>query len=62
VESNLVLDQCVRCGDIDVEFMASRMLEKLDKYYYPINGILDIVIVLDPQYKPKILQFYFPQI
>ena len=58
----LVLDQWLCREDIDVKLLASRMLENFDNYWSNINGILSIAIVLDPRYKLKLLQFYFPQI
>ncbi|KAL8473760.1 hypothetical protein ACS0TY_030565 [Phlomoides rotata] len=40
--------------------MATKMLEKFEKYWSQINGIMGVATVLDPRYKLKLLHYYFP--
>lgn len=40
--------------------MAKKMLEKFEKYWPQINGIMSVATVLDPIYKIKLLGYYFP--
>ncbi|XP_050217651.2 zinc finger BED domain-containing protein DAYSLEEPER-like [Mercurialis annua] len=50
------------CGIDYIEVMAAKMLEKFNKYWSQIHGIMGVAIVLDPRYKLKLLQYYFPLI
>ena len=43
-----------------VSTMESSMLEKIDKYWSGCHIVMAIAVVLDPRYKMKILEFYFP--
>ncbi|KAL8522252.1 hypothetical protein ACS0TY_012404 [Phlomoides rotata] len=38
------------------------MLDKFEKYWFQINGIMGVATVLDPRYKLRLLHFYFPLI
>lgn len=38
------------------------MIEKFDKYWYVVHGILGVATVLDPRFKLKLLKYYFPLI
>ncbi|KAL8469182.1 hypothetical protein ACS0TY_032129 [Phlomoides rotata] len=42
--------------------MAMRMLDKFEKYWFQINGIMGVATVLDPRYKLRLLHYYFPLI
>jgi hypothetical protein len=42
--------------------MASSMILKFDNYWNDINAIMGIVAILDPRYKMKLLEFYYPSI
>ena len=42
--------------------MASQMLTKFNKYWNVIHGIMGVATVLDPRYKMKLIEFYYPQI
>ena len=48
------------CSNEVVSTMASSMLDKFDKYWSGCHIVMAITIVLDPRYKMKILEFYFP--
>jgi hypothetical protein len=42
--------------------MTSKMLEKFNSYWGVINGIMSIVIILNPRYKMKIMKFYYQKV
>jgi hypothetical protein len=45
------------------EYMRStttKMIDKFDKYCSDINLLISIAAVLDPRYKMKLINFYFP--
>jgi hypothetical protein len=44
----------------DVAKMALRMLAKFEKYWDTVHGLLSIASILDPRYKMKMIQFFFP--
>ena len=48
------------CSNEVVSTMTSSMLEKFDKYWSGCHIVMAIAVVLDPRYKMKILEFYFP--
>ena len=48
------------CSNEVVSTMASSMLEKFDKYWSGCHIVMVVAVVLDPRYKIKILEFYFP--
>ncbi|KAG5533345.1 hypothetical protein RHGRI_027517 [Rhododendron griersonianum] len=39
--------------------MAKRMVEKFDKYWSVVHGVVGVSAVLDPRYKINVLEFYF---
>ncbi|KAF7147431.1 hypothetical protein RHSIM_Rhsim03G0207300 [Rhododendron simsii] len=39
--------------------MAKRMVEKFDKYWLVVHGVVGVSAVLDPRYKINVLEFYF---
>ncbi|KAL6331824.1 hypothetical protein AAG906_020168 [Vitis piasezkii] len=47
------------CSNEVVSTMTSSMLEKFDKYWSGCHIVMTIIVVLDPRYKMKILEFYF---
>ncbi|KAL8481096.1 hypothetical protein ACS0TY_027581 [Phlomoides rotata] len=59
-EIKLSLKQWLCCGEPIVERMAMRMLDKFEKYWFQINGIMGVAIILDPRYKLRLLHYYFP--
>ncbi|KAH7853298.1 hypothetical protein Vadar_000990 [Vaccinium darrowii] len=45
-----------------VREMAKRMVEKFDKYWSVIHGVVEVSAVLDPRYKINVLGFYFSKL
>jgi hypothetical protein len=45
-----------------VKNMALRMLEKFNKYWSVIHGIMGVATVLDPRYKLSMLEYYYKKI
>ncbi|KAI3513058.1 hypothetical protein L1887_20383 [Cichorium endivia] len=43
-----------------IKVMASKMLQKFDKYWSVIHGIMGMAAVLDPRYKLKFVELLFP--
>ena len=42
--------------------MAKSMLAKFDSYYVDVNVVTGVAAILDPRYKMKLLEFYYPNI
>lgn len=42
--------------------MASKVVAKFEKYWYVIHGIIGIVIILNPRYKFKLLEYFFSKL
>lgn len=40
--------------------MATSMIENFKKYWKDIHGILAVACLLDPRYKIKLIEYYFP--
>lgn len=40
--------------------MASKVILKFDKYWKDVNELLAIVAMMDPRYKMKLVEYYFP--
>lgn len=40
--------------------MAFKIMENFHKYWTQKHGIMGVAAVLDPQYKMKLLEYYFP--
>lgn len=45
--------------DEDIKNMAEKMLEKFDKYWSVIHGIMAVATILDPRYKMKVVECYY---
>lgn len=45
-----------------IQKMASKMLEKFNKYWSVISGVMGMATVLDPRYKMKFLELLLPKI
>ncbi|KAL8541599.1 hypothetical protein ACS0TY_002751 [Phlomoides rotata] len=61
-EIKMSLKEWLCCGKSIIERMAMRMLDKFEKYWFQINGIMGVATILDPRYKLRLLHFYFPLI
>ncbi|XP_038884881.1 zinc finger BED domain-containing protein RICESLEEPER 2-like [Benincasa hispida] len=61
-EIRLELSKWLNSDVEEVQVMASRMIAKFEKYWSVIHGVLAIATVLDPRFKMRLIQFYFPQI
>lgn len=60
-EIKLSLKKRVTCSiESIIRNMASKMIVKFDKYWSVIHGIMGIAIVLDPRYKMKLLEYFYP--
>ena len=42
--------------------MAESMLAKFNSYWAGVNVVMTVVAILDPRYKMKLLEFYYPNI
>ncbi|KAF7839222.1 zinc finger BED domain-containing protein RICESLEEPER 2-like [Senna tora] len=40
--------------------MASKMMTKFEKYWSTVHGVMGVAIVLDPRYKLKLVEYFFP--
>ena len=38
------------------------MLAKFNSYWAAVNVVMTVVAILDPRYKMKLLEFYYPNI
>ncbi|KAK8705591.1 hypothetical protein V6N13_049189 [Hibiscus sabdariffa] len=38
------------------------MLEKYNKYWVDVNGLIGVATILDPRFKMKLIRFYFAKI
>ena len=45
-----------------IKNMATTMMGKFDKYWKDIHGVMTVATVLDPRYKFKLIDYYFPLI
>ncbi|KAF7143102.1 hypothetical protein RHSIM_Rhsim05G0140000 [Rhododendron simsii] len=54
-----ILNLIVKDGLDVIREMAKRMVEKFDKYWSVVNGVVGVSAVLDPRYKINVLEFYF---
>ncbi|KAH7859226.1 hypothetical protein Vadar_033361 [Vaccinium darrowii] len=61
-ESNEVEDMYTMKKREMMRDMASKMIEKYDKYWTTIHGILGVAAVLDPRFKMKLVEYYFNRI
>lgn len=61
-EIMLSLKQWQICSIEAIRNMASKMVAKFEKYWSVIHGIMGIAIVLDPRFKLKLLEYFFPKI
>ncbi|KAK2644855.1 hypothetical protein Ddye_020050 [Dipteronia dyeriana] len=45
-----------------IKEMAVKMIEKFEKYWDVIHGVMVVATMLDPRYKMRLIEFYFPSI
>ena len=45
-----------------ISSMAKKMFDKFEKYWNIIHTVLSVAVVLDPRYKMKVVEYYFPGI
>ncbi|KAJ3669866.1 hypothetical protein LUZ60_010190 [Juncus effusus] len=60
IEIKTALKKWNICGKPFIENISGKMTEKFDKYWDKIHGIMGVAIVLDPRYKLKLFEYYFP--
>ena len=58
-EIRLALRKWLCCGNNVIESMVRNMIEKFDKYWNVINGMMAVASVLDPRRKLECVSFYF---
>ncbi|KAI3448823.1 hypothetical protein Pfo_005488 [Paulownia fortunei] len=58
----LKLDEWVKSLNMMIHCMAEKMLENYEKYWDASHIMMGVAAVLDPSYKLKLVEFYFPLI
>ncbi|XP_062093715.1 zinc finger BED domain-containing protein RICESLEEPER 2-like [Humulus lupulus] len=58
----LLLKECLKSSYDEIRIMASNMMDKFEQYWTSIHGILAIATVMDPRFKMKLIEYYFPKI
>ena len=61
-EIRIELSKWLTCPNEEVKLMAKKLLNKFDKYWVVIHGIMGVAVVLDPRYKMEVLEFYFEKL
>ena len=61
-EIKLSLKKWDNSNFIEISLMASNMITKFDQYWQESHGVMAMATILDPRFKMKILEFYFPLI
>ncbi|KAG8369403.1 hypothetical protein BUALT_Bualt14G0007500 [Buddleja alternifolia] len=61
-EIKLKLDKWVTSTNVMIQNMAELMLEKYEKCWETCHLMIGVAVVLDPRYKMKLVDFYFPKI
>ncbi|KAJ4702657.1 Zinc finger BED domain-containing protein [Melia azedarach] len=61
-EIRLSLDEWLGSSYEEIKKMATIMIEKFEKYWKDVHGILALATILDPRYKMKLIEYYFPMI
>ena len=47
---------------VEIKLMAASIIEKFNKYWSEVHNLLAVATVLDPRFKMKLVEFYFPKI
>ena len=45
-----------------ISTMAESMLAKFNSYWANVNVVMVVAVILDPRYKMRLLEFYYPNI
>ena len=61
-EIRMSISQWMNSGYDVIRIMASKMMTKFEKYWKDVGGVMAVAVVLDPRYKMKLIEFYFPKI
>ena len=61
-EIRMTLSQWLSCEIEVIRTTTSKILEKIDKYWLVIHGIIGVAVVLDLRYKMSVLEFYFEKL
>jgi hypothetical protein len=61
-EIRLALRDWLHSENAMIKEMAKKMVEKYDKYWAVIHGVVGVSAVLDPRYKINVLEFYFSKL
>ena len=61
-EIRLLLRDCLSSSYKNIKLMAKSMIAKFDEYWSVIHGILDLATILDPRFKMKLIEYYFPKL
>ena len=46
---------------VEIRLIATNMIENFNKYWGEIHNLVTIATVLDPRFKMKLVEFYFPK-
>jgi Domain of unknown function (DUF4413) len=55
----IALQSWLSDSNLTIVSMASKILEKFEKYWSEIHGVMGVATVLDPRFKNQILEFYY---
>ncbi|XP_023742636.1 zinc finger BED domain-containing protein RICESLEEPER 2 [Lactuca sativa] len=58
----MLLQECLISPYVEIKLMAANMIAKFDQYWSLIHGVLAIATILDPRFKMKLIEYYFPKI
>ncbi|KAF7839838.1 putative AC transposase [Senna tora] len=56
------LGKWMESTDATIKDMATKMLSKFDKYWGVASIVMVVAVILDPRYKLKVVEYYFPRI
>ncbi|KAF7827215.1 putative AC transposase [Senna tora] len=56
------LGKWMESTDATIKDMATKMLSKFDKYWGVASIVMAVAVILDPRYKLKVVEYYFPRI
>ena len=61
-ELKIALNEWSLSSNEMISRMAESMLAKFNSYWAGVNVVMTVVTILDPRYKMKLLEFYYPNI